>query len=266
MIKWGGLIDGARLYFLVFARVAALLRTAPLTSSSAIPPLARGSLAFFVSIIFFYLVGDIYGPIPPTGLGYAFVLIAELALGIIMGLFLQIVFAVFQTAGQLFSFQMGFGASQVFDPLAQVEIPLIGQFLNLIGIGVFLAVGGTLRLFVSGLAGSFKVLKGTDLLVAGSFLEETLIKSIGGLFEQSFILAIPILGTLILISVSMGLLAKAAPQMNLLIVGFPIQIGVGFIIMLIATPFIAERMTLLIDMGFGMIESYLLASKELLPR
>ena len=264
MIDWSGLIDGARLYFIVFARVAALLRTAPLTSSTAIPPLARGALGFFAALIFYYFVGDLYGPIPGDGLSYALVLIAEVGLGIIMGLFLQIIFAIFQTAGQLFSFQMGFGASQVYDPMAQVQIPLIGQFLNLIGIGVFLSVSGMTRLFVTGLAGSFSVMKGTDLLSAGPFLEETLIKSVGGLFEQSLILAFPILGTLILISVTMGLLAKAAPQMNLLMVGFPIQIGVGFTMMLVATPFIAEKMSMLVDMGFNMIESYLIASKEVL--
>lgn len=261
MIDWGGLVEGARLFFVVFARIAALLRIAPLTSSTAIPPLARGGLSFFLSIVFYYFVGNSYGPIPEAGLGYAMVLLAEVALGIIMGLFLQIVFAVFQTAGQLFSFQMGFGASQVYDPMAQEEIPLIGQFLNLIGLGVFLAVGGMVRLFVIGLAGSFKVLKGTDFLAAGAFLQETFIKSIGGLFEQSLILSFPILGTLILVSVTMGLLAKAAPQMNLLMVGFPIQIAVGFIIMLVATPFIAEKMSHLVDMGFDLIDSYLLASK-----
>jgi len=265
MIDWGGLIDGARLYLVVFARVTAMLRTAPLTSSSAIPPLARGALAFFVSIIFFALVGESYGELPEAGLGYAFVVIAEILLGIIMGLFLQIIFAVFQTAGQLFSFQMGFGASQVYDPLAQVEIPLIGQFLNLIGLAVFLSVGGMRRLFLTGVAGSFRVLKGTDFLIAGEYLRETFIRAIGGLFEQSLLLAFPILGTLILISVTMGLLAKAAPQMNLLMVGFPIQIGVGFIIMLVATPFIAEKMSQLVDMGFGMIESYFLATREAAP-
>ncbi len=265
MMDWSGLIDGAQLYLLVFARVSALFRTAPVTSSSAIPPLARGALAFFSSIIFYYFVGDLYGAIPQIGLGYALALVAEIALGIIMGLFLQIIFAVFQTAGQLFSFQMGFGASQVYDPLAQIQIPLIGQFLNLLGIGVFLSVSGMKRLFITGLAGSFRVMKGTDFLVAGPYLEETLIKAIGGLFEQSLILAFPILGTLILISVTMGLLAKAAPQMNLLMVGFPIQIAVGFIIMLLATPFIVEKMSLLVDMGFNMIESYLIASKGALP-
>ena len=264
MIDWGGILDEARLFFIVFARVAALLRTAPLTSSSAVPPMARGGLTFFSSIIFYYFVGDAYGLVPQTGLAYAMVLVAEVLLGIIMGLFLQIVFAIFQTAGQLFSFQMGFGASQVFDPLAQVEIPLIGQFLNLIGLAIFLSISGMSKMFITGLSGSFRVMKGTDFLAAGDYLNEIFITSIGGLFEQSLILAFPVLGTLLLISVTMGLLAKAAPQMNLLMVGFPIQIGVGFIIMMMATPFLAEKMSQLVNMGFGMIESYLTATREAL--
>ena len=89
MIDWGGLIDGARLYFVVFARVAALLRTAPLTSSSGIPPMARGALIFFVAIIFYYFVGESYGPLPETGLAYAMILLAEIMLGVIMGLFFR---------------------------------------------------------------------------------------------------------------------------------------------------------------------------------
>jgi len=261
MMDWNGLIEQAQLYLLVFARVAALLRTAPLTSSTAVPPLSRGALAFFVALMFYTSVEGLYGPVPQVGLSYALALIAEVALGVIMGLFLQLVFAIFQTAGQMFSFQMGFGASQVYDPLAQVEIPLIGQFLNLVGIGVFLSISGMVRIFVMGLAGSFSVMKGTDFLAPISFLRNTFIGSIGGLFEQSLILAFPILGTLILVSVTMGLLAKAAPQMNLLLVGFPLQIGVGFIIMLIATPFIAEKMSILVDMGFELIESYLLSGR-----
>ena len=264
MMDFAGLIRSARLFLVVFARCAALLRTAPLTSSSALPPSARGALAFFVAIIFSFLISEDYGPLPESGLGYAAVLIAEVMLGIIMGLFLQIIFAVFQTAGQLFSFQMGFGASQVYDPLAQVEIPLIGQFLNLIGLGVFLAVSGMRKIVFGALASSFRVMKGTDFLAAPDFLNGTFIRAVGTLFEQSLILSFPILGTLILISVTMGLLAKAAPQMNLLMVGFPIQIAMGFLIMLMSGPFIIEKMSLLVDGGFELIGGYLGAVQEAL--
>ncbi len=265
MIDWDTLLDGARLFFVVFARVAALLQTAPVTSSRAIPTIARGGLAMFAAIIFYFVVGDSYGPVPETGLSYVMVLVSEALLGIIMGLFLQIIFAVFQTAGQLFSLQMGFGASQVFDPLAQIEIPLIGQFLNLIGIGVFLSVSGMQRIFLTGLAGSFRVMKGTDFLAATDYLNETFITALGRLFEQSLILAFPILGTLLLVSVTLGLLGKAAPQMNLLMVGFPVQISVGFLIMMMSAPFLAQKMSQVVDMGFGMMDSYFLATQEALP-
>ncbi len=265
MIDWTGLIDEARVFLIVFVRVAALLRTAPLLSSLAIPMPARGALAFFGSLILYYLPGVAYEQLPTSGVGYAYILIAEAMVGIIMGLFLQIIFAVFQTAGQLFSFQMGFGASQVYDLMAQVQIPLIGQFLNLIGLAVFISISGAQKIFLHGLATSFRVMKGSDFLVAREHLQETFTQAIGGLFEQSLLLGIPILSTLVLISVTMGLLAKAAPQMNLLMVGFPIQIGVGFIIIFLAVPFIVERMSSLIDLGFQMITDYFLATKGALP-
>ena len=264
MIDWDGLISQARLFLLIFARVVAMVRTAPVVSSKAVPGTVRGALSFFVSLSFFSLVGNLYGPIPFTNLDYGVALVAEVLLGVIMGLFLQLIFAIFQTAGQLFSVQMGFGASQVFDPLAQVEIPLIGQFLNLVGMAVFLSVGGLSSLFFRGLAGSFRVMKGTDFLAADSFLKEAFLGALGGLFEQALVLAFPILGTLVLISVTMGLLAKAAPQMNLLMVGFPIQIGVGFLIMMSATPFLVEKMSVLVESGFQMIEAYFQATAEAL--
>ena len=262
MIDWNSLIDEALVFIPIFARVATLLRIAPILSSSAIPPLARGGLAFFSSVIFMPFVSPMYGSLSGLGAGYAVVVLGEIMLGILMGLFLQIIFAVFQTAGQFFSFQMGFGASQVFDPMAQIEIPLIGQFLNLVGIGVFLSVAGVPRLFILALGRSFEIMKGTDLLSAGEFLETSMIASIGRLFEQALLLSLPMLGMLVLVSISMGLLARAAPQMNLLVIGFPIQIGVGFIVLLTASPFLVEKMSALIEMGFGMIQSYFVSVRD----
>lgn len=264
MINWGDLLGGASLFLIFFARVFALLRTAPITSSSAIAPLVRGTLAFFTAIIFYFLMGSSYGPIPDYGLGYVLVITAEVLLGIILGLFLQLIFAIFQTAGQLFSVQIGFGATQVFDPLAQIEIPLIGQFFNLIGLAVFISVDGMLKMFFIGLSGSFTVMKGTDFLASGEYLRQTFIGAIGGFFEQALLMAFPILGTLILVSITMGLLGKAAPQMNLLMVGFPIQISVGFLVMVLATPFIIEKMSQLVDMGFTMITDYFRVTVEAL--
>ncbi len=70
---------------------------------------------------------------------YVLVVAGEVLIGLTLGFLLSMIFAVFQTAGQFFSLQMGFGASEVFDPLAQVELPLMGELLNLVALLVFIS-------------------------------------------------------------------------------------------------------------------------------
>jgi flagellar biosynthetic protein FliR len=95
--------------------------------------------------------------------------------------------------------------------------------------------------------------KASDLFVQQDMLITYFSGVLGNLFEQSLIIAIPIMGVLILLSVTMGLLAKAAPQMNLLMVGFPIQITVGFVMMMAAMPFLIEKFSIIINSGFDQI-------------
>jgi len=191
--------------------------------------------------------------IPDAGLMYALLLIGEVLVGVLLAFIVQLLFTVFQLAGQMFSIQMGFGASQTFDPLAQIEVPLLGQFLNLVAMLVFLVTGGMKKIFLSGIYQSFVAVKAIDLFTQRDMFLTYFAGVLGQLFEQAIIIAFPIMGTLILLSVTMGLLAKAAPQMNLLMVGFPIQISVGFIMMLAAMPFLIEKFSIVIDGGFAQI-------------
>ena len=251
------LINNIQLYFLIFARVIAFFMIAPVLYSTGIPAMARGGLAFFTSVAVFPLVSSLGYIIPENGLLYAFLLITEALTGVLMGLFLQIIFAIFQLAGQMFSVQMGFGASAAYDPLAQVEIPLVGQLFNLMGIFVFIVSGSVQKLFLTGVYRSFLAMKGDALLTNPQFLSDSLISSLAQLFEQSILIAVPMMGTLLMISVTMGLLAKAAPQMNLMMVGFPIQISVGFLLIMMASPFIIEKMVLIIENGFSQVDELL---------
>ena len=245
-------VDG-QIFLLIFARIIAVMLIMPIMSSAAFPGPARAGLAFFTAIAVFSMAKNLNFVIPDNGLLYAILVIGEVLIGIIMGFIILLVFTVFQIAGQMFSIQMGFGASQVFDPLAQIQIPLLGQFLNLIAMLVFLVTGGMKKIFLTGIYQSFSVVKAADLFVQREMLVSYFTGVLGNLFEQAIIIAIPIMGTLILLSVTMGLLAKAAPQMNLLMVGFPIQISIGFIMMLAAMPFLIEKFTMIIDSGFEQI-------------
>ena len=84
-----------------------------------------------------------------------------------------------------------------------------------------------------------------------------ILRSMTILFEQALIIAFPVLGVLLLISVSMGLLAKAAPQMNLLMLGFPIKISMAFLMLFLAMPFLMEAFNRVIDSSFYELMDFL---------
>lgn len=247
------LVANAQLFFLIFARILAFLQIAPLISSNSVPQIAKIGLAFFSGFLIFPWVAQAGYPLPDTGLAYAMLLFGEALIGIIMGFFLVVVFAAFQLSGQLFSLQMGFGASQVFDPLAQIEIPLMGQFLNLVAMLVFVTTSGFQKLFLTGVLRSFQALRASDLVTMRHDLVTTMLLRLSRLFEQALVMAFPILGALFLVYVAVGLLAKAAPQMNLLVLGFPISIFVAFLLLLMSLPLLVEAFQRVIDEGFTLL-------------
>lgn len=246
----GGIASGAQLFFLIFVRIYAMISFAPLLSSSSIPRLAKIALALLAGTLVFPMVTASGYLIPDTGLAYAMLALGEAMIGIIMGFFLAIIYAAFQTAGQMFSLQMGFGASQVFDPLAQIEIPLLGQFLNLVAMFVFVFTRGFQKIFLTGVYYSFQSVTASDLVLLREDIVTTMLRGLSSLFQNALVIAFPILGTLFLVQVVMGLLGKAAPQMNLLVMGFPISIGVAFLIILVTIPFLMESFDTLIGVGF----------------
>jgi flagellar biosynthetic protein FliR len=231
-------------------RIVAIIQISPLLSSESIPQPAKIGLALFTTLIIFPWVKELGYVIPPNIVDYFLVVIGEALIGILIGFFLALIYVVFQVAGEFFAFQMGFGASSVFDPLAQVEVPLLGQYLNLVAMLVFVATGGMQKIFISGIYNSFKSVRVSDIVGGRDFLMRFFVGSMGKLFENALTIAFPILGTLFLISVVMGLLAKAAPQMNLLMMGFPVSIGVAFIFLFLLVPFLTDAAARLIEASF----------------
>lgn len=234
-------------------RIVAMVQVAPLLSSSAIPQLAKIGLSLFVAIAAFPFVMERGYEIPENLAQYFLLVVGEALIGILIGFLLVLIFSTFQMAGQFFSLQMGFGASQVFDPMAQIQIPLMGQFLNIVAMLVFLSMGGFHKFFLVGVFRSFEAIRAVDLVTNRDAVFQLLVGSLGRLFQSALTVAFPILGTLFLVSVSMGLMAKAAPQMNILMMGFPVAIGVGFLIMFISMPYLMEAFAHLIDQTFERI-------------
>ncbi len=256
------LAENSQLYLLIFARIFSLLTVAPITSSSGIPSIVRAALSLFTTVAVFPMVHAAGYVIPESGLMYAGLLIGEIAIGILTGFFLQLIYAVFLMAGQFFSLQIGFSASVVFDPVAQEEIPIIGQFLNYFAMFIFLASNGFYKLFYVGVFRSFQTINAHLFLSQKEHIYTMAFSAIGMLFYQALIISMPILGSLFLVSVSMGLLAKAAPQMNLLMMGFPVAIIVAFFIILLSVPYLVSAFSALLDDSFYQILNWYSLYKE----
>lgn len=248
------IVTNANLFFLILVRVFAMLAVAPLFSSESVPDIVRVGLAFFTSIVVFPWVQAAGYPIPENGLAYVGLLLGELLLGLLQGFFLTMVYSVFQMAGSYIAQQMGFSASEVYDPLAQVEQPVLGQFLNLSAMLVFLTAGGFQQVFLTNVWASFHALRAVDFFSHPDFISTHLITSLSDLFGRSFLLSLPVFGVLLLTTVSLGIVGKAAPQMNLMMMGFPINIGFGFFVMMASMPFLVQAFSAVVNNGFDSLQ------------
>ncbi|MDR2864740.1 MAG: flagellar biosynthetic protein FliR [Spirochaetaceae bacterium] len=255
------ILAAAPVFLLLAVRALALIETAPLLSSDSVPRVAKIALAGFAAFCVLPQAASQSGweSLPgisgaPFGLGFLLLIGGEAVIGIILGFFITIIFAAFSTAGQFFSLQMGFGASETFDPLAQIENPLIGQFLNLVAMLVFLVSGGFRDLFLAGFWHSVQSLSVPELAAGREKIAMLMASGLSHLFLDALMISMPILGTLFLVSLTTGLISKAAPQINILSEGFPLSISVAFVLILATLPFMVEGFNRIIGAGFRDLE------------
>jgi flagellar biosynthetic protein FliR len=256
----GEILAAAPVFLLIAVRALGMIETAPLLSSDACPQVAKIALAGFAAYAAFPSAqaagwGSAFYASQIFNLGFVFLLIGEGIIGIIIGFFITIIFSAFSTAGQFFSLQMGFGASETFDPLSQIENPLMGQYLNLVAMLVFLSLGGFYELFLGGFWRSIQSINILSLVSGRETVTGMLTGGLSRLFLDAIVISMPILGTLFLTSLATGLISKAAPQINILTEGFPISITVAFILILATMPFMTEAFGRVVEAGFQNMET-----------
>lgn len=258
-------ISDLPLFLIVAARCFALIYTLPLFAARSVSNTAKVALVFYLSFIL----------LPhASGLGYNFgyadevfslyfalLLIGEAMIGVIMGFSVSIIFAAFSSAGQFFSFQMGFSASEVYDSLSQVENPLMGQFFNFVALLIFIQTNSFQKLFLNALLSSLSSLNVFSLVESRGEVVRFLISSLSSLFYDALVIALPIMGTLLIISIGTGILSKAAPQMNLLSEGFPLMIMLTFVLLVLLMPSLIDFFILSFQSGIKALISFIFTFK-----
>ncbi len=224
-------------FLFILLRVGGIMTVAPLFGHKNIPKTVKIG---FISIISLILV-----PIVPApeiglsaGLGEIFIIaVKEVSMGLLLGFVSKILFMGVQMAGHLMGFQMGFMIAQVIDPSSGQQVSIIGQFKFILAILIFLAIDGH-HILINAVVGSFNVVA-IGKMVFTEASANLLIRSCVDIFLIAVKLGSPVIVTLFLTDVALGIIARTVPQMNIFIVGFPIKISAGFLILAVSFPFIS---------------------------
>lgn len=251
-------VNQFQIFLLILIRLNAMIVIAPFFSSGVIPFRIKALLSFVVSLVIFPVVASKGYSVPANMGEYFLLVIQEVSIGLYIGFLVTVIFSAFQLSGQYFAVQIGFGINEVLDPLAQVSIPLIGQLKNLIGLLVFLAINGH-HFLLEAIYRSYELAPIISLKqsVVGGLLKY-MVHSFSGMFIIALKIAIPVIGAIFLISVSLGVLAKAAPQMNILMLGFPLKIIIAFGVLVLITPLVVRIMQVSLERTFKFVTKILL--------
>jgi len=244
------------IFMLVFVRVLAFILVLPIVASMNIPMMTRVFLALVVSVAVFLsgLVTTVY--YVDSTAGYVFLVIQEFLAGMAMGYVVFSVFNLIFFVGQIIDFQIGLMLVNVMDPMTQIQVPIMGNLYYLALMGMLVASGGLHQLF-GVFFQSYVVLPIGTAMVLGN---EALAWGFVMLLVESTVIAVrislPILGAMLVVNAALGIMVKTVPQMNIFVVGLPIKLLVGLILIYaVMTPALYTMFRLVYDLAFrGLIE------------
>ena len=241
------LIPKISVLLLIFVRVAAFFVSVPLFSYRTIPAQLKIGLALVLSWMMYYTFSIEAFTINGE---YLLLVMKEAIIGLTLGLAVYIVFSAVQIAGGFIDFQMGFAMANIIDPQTGAQSPLMGQFFNFLLLLVLLAINGH-HLIMDGIFYSYQFMPIDQLFPP--FGDEAFVEAMMRLFVAVFAIAFqmsaPIIATLFLVTVALGITGKTVPQMNIFVVGFPIKIAVGFIVLVIMMGVMVEVMEQVIELA-----------------
>ncbi|MGD9212309.1 MAG: flagellar biosynthetic protein FliR [Desulfobacteraceae bacterium] len=224
-------------FLLVFLRVGAILLSAPVLNGQSAPTLFK--LGLILSISFWVFVTR---PIDVSGFNASLVMFAlmvasEVAVGLIIGFVVRTIFIGVQLGGQIAGYQMGLSIANVMDPASSMQVPIIAQIFNLFTILLFLSFNAHYW-FIKALNDSFILVPPLEYQFSEDLVAPVLHLA-GNIFVIAIKVAAPIMVSLLLSTVALGVLARTVPQMHIFIVAMPLKIVIGLFFLALTLPFLS---------------------------
>lgn len=238
-------------FLLVFVRMTGLFVVSPIFGRRNLPTYFKIGFAFMLAIIIVNVVNVVEFNYNNNIYSYLFSAIKEFIVGLSIGFISYLVFSAIYLAGQLIDMQIGFGMVNVLDPVSNIQVPITSNFYFILSMLTFLAVNGQQMLIKAVLESYDYVKLGGALL--NQEIYESVIRIFGGMFITGFKIAAPITAAILISDVALGILAKTIPQLNVFVVGMPLKILLGIVVMMVTIPmFIMLLQALFNDMNSEM--------------
>ncbi|MBM7613674.1 flagellar biosynthetic protein FliR [Alkaliphilus hydrothermalis] len=237
------------LFILILIRVTGIFVAAPVFARNNFPMLLKVGLSATISFILLPTLGEGYMLEINGFLQLGYYSMMEFLIGLLIGFISFTYFTVIYVAGTIIDVQMGFSMVNVFDPQTNTQVPIMGNFYNNIISLLFIVMNGH-HLLIRALVGSYRLLPVGFTFTIG----DNVVVQMTMIFSEIFILAVkfsaPVLITVILVDILLGVLARTMPQMNVFVVGMPLKIVVGMVMILITLPFVIPFSEILFNRMF----------------
>jgi len=230
------------------ARILGFIASAPLWNTPGIPRRTRLILGLAITLA----LAPALPPMPsvaPGSLAGLGILATQMLVGIAMGFAARIVFAAVELAGEFIGFQMGLSFATFYDPMNSSQSPVVTEFMTLISFLLFLSLNGHL-MYVATLAQSFQAIPVGPLPPgAGSWLN---LAELGGkIFASGLLLSLPVIVALMITNLGLAVLTRAAPQLNIFALGFPLTLLGGFVALAVAMNYLATPLQTLYEFALS---------------
>jgi flagellar biosynthetic protein FliR len=219
--------DEFKTFFLILTRVSVILFLFPFFSSRVIPVLTKAGLALVIAVILYPVIDAVPGAFPATAWGMARMVLSELIVGMILGLLVQMFFEGIRMMGQLVGFQTGFAITNILDPQSGMQVSILSNMAYLVAMVLFLLLNGH-HILLGAMRESFQIIEVGSLNLNRQIFQRVMASS-ADMFVIAIKIGAPAIAALLFTKVAFGLITKLMPQMNIMIVAFPVQIVVGLL-------------------------------------
>lgn len=229
-------------------RVMGFLMVAPVVGSQLVPARIRLIVAVAIAV----LMVPVLPPVPQIealSLQAIILIGQQLLIGLALGYFLQMVFQTLVLAGQMIAMQMGLGFASMMDPTNGVNVAVVSSFYLMFGTMLFIALDGHLTM-IEVLVQSFYSLPITEEFDFASTSLMSIVSSISWVFSSAMVIALPALTALLITNVAFGIMTRAAPQLNIFALGFPVALLLGVFLMWLTLPAVTESVSILYEQAF----------------